>query len=146
MKRILFFYLILLFSFSVKAQEEEAVTWTTNYNPKTAEIEVNANILDGWHIFSQFVKDEIGPVPTQFSFEGHPALRLIGKVDEPEAIHQYDPIFEASVDYFENNVTFKQKISTTQSIYLKGNITFMACNEFQCMPPVDKKITIKITK
>lgn len=145
MKRILFFYLILLFSFSLKAQEE-AVTWTTNYNPKTAEIEINADLLDGWHIFSQFVKDEIGPVPTQFSFEDHPAIHLIGKVDEPQAIHQYDPIFETSVDYFENKVTFKQKINTTQSIHLKGNITFMACNEFECMPPMDKKITIKITK
>ena len=145
MKRIFFFYIVLSFSFLAKAQED-IVVWNTNYNAKTSEIEISATLLDGWHIFSQFIEEEIGPVPTQFTFDENAELILIGKVNEPEATHQYDPNFEASLDFFVNEVKFTQKINAANNTNLKGTITYMACNEFQCIPPSDKTITIKITK
>lgn len=145
MKRILFFYAVLMFTFLANAQEE-VVSFTTKYNVKTSEIEITANLLDGWHIYSQHIGSDLGPVPTAFSFEKNNSLSLIGNVNEPKAIHQYDPTFETSVDYFENEVTFKQKINTIQTTNLNGVITYMACNEIRCIPPSDKKFTIKIIK
>ena len=107
---------------------------------------MKAEVSDGWHIYSQFVSADLGPIPTSFSFEKSTAFSLIGDVHEPKAMHQIDPNFETAVEYFKNEVTFKQKIKTIQSSNLNGTITFMACNEVRCIPPSDEKFTIKITK
>ena len=145
MKRILFFHLVLMLSFFANAQEE-VVSWTTNYNAETSEIEIKANLSDGWHIYSQYVEADFGPIPTSISFEKNQSFTLIGDVEEPQAINQFDPNFETSLDFFENEVTFKQKIETIQTSVLNGTITYMACNEVRCIPPSDEKFTIKITK
>jgi hypothetical protein len=145
MKRILFFYAALSLTFIANTQED-VVSWSTNYNAKTSEIEMKANLSQGWHIYSQIVVSDIGPVPTMFSFENNVSFSLIGNVIEPQALHQYDPTFETSLDYFENEVTFKQKINLYQTTNLNGVITYMACNQVRCIPPSDEKFTIKITK
>ena len=145
MKRILFFFTVLSLTLFANSQEE-VVSWTTNYNVITSEIEIKANLSDGWHIYSQGVETDFGPIPTSFLFEKNAFLNLIGEVIEPQAINQFDPTFETSLDFFEQEVTFKQKIETTQSTILNGTITFMACNEVRCIPPSDEKFTIKITK
>ena len=132
-------------SFFTVAQED-FITWTTHFNPKTSEIEFKVNLADGWHIFSQHLADDLGPVPTNFLFDKNSNYLLIDSVSEPKAIHKLDPNFETKVDFFENEVIFKQKIKTIQPTILSGVITYMACNEFQCIPPTDQKFTIKITK
>lgn len=134
-----------MFTFLAHSQED-VVSFTTKYNTKTSEIEITANLLEGWHIYSQHVASDLGPVPTAFSFENNNLFSLVGNVIEPESIHKYDPTFETSLDYFENEVTFKQKIKTIQTTNLNGVITYMACNEIRCIPPSDQKFTITITK
>lgn len=145
MKRILFFHVFFLLSFFALSQEK-VVSWSTKYNSKTSEIEIKANLKSGWHIYSQFVTDDLGPVPTNFLFEKNSNILLIDSVIEPKAIHELDPNFETKVDFFEDEVTFKQKIKTIQPTILSGVITYMACNESQCIPPTEEKFTIKITK
>jgi thiol:disulfide interchange protein DsbD len=145
MKRIFFFYLITAISLLANAQED-VVTWTTNFNSKTSELEIHANLSPGWHIFSQYLDDDLGPVATNFLFEKNSNYLLIDSVSEPKAIHKLDPNFETQVYFFEEQVIFKQKIKAIQPTILSGIVTYMACNEFQCIPPTDEKFTITITK
>lgn len=145
MKRIFFFIVVTTLTFHANAQEN-VVTWFTSFNEKTSEIEIQANIEEGWHIYSQFVASDLGPIPTTFTFENNSGFTLIGNILEPKAIHKYDPTFDASLDYFEKQVTFKQKIKTTQTTNLNGVILYMACNDVRCIPPTDEKFTIQITK
>ncbi len=145
MKRIFFFYLIASFSLHASAQEE-VVTWITGFNSNTSEIEITANLAPGWHIFSQYLEGGIGPVPTQIVFEENASISFIGRMTEPVSVNQFDANFESMLHFFENEVKFTQKVNTTQTTILKGTITYMACNEFECIPPLDQIITIKITR
>jgi thiol:disulfide interchange protein DsbD len=60
---LLYFTVLTFFGFS-----QEKVTWENKYNQKTKSIEMTATIAEGWHLYSQLVENEIGPVPTSFVF------------------------------------------------------------------------------
>lgn len=138
---VLFIFLhVTLISFSQKKVE-----WTYSFNSITKVIEMKADMADGWHLYSQHVANDIGPVPTTFEFEPSSTFKLIGKVDEPKPIQEYDENFEALLDYFEDEVIFSQRISFKKNTTLRGTVTYMACNATQCLPPVDEKFTIELT-
>jgi excinuclease UvrABC helicase subunit UvrB len=143
MKRIFFFTLTLLtLSFSVNAQE--VVQWSATYNTDLSQIEIKATIKEGWHLYSQHIDNNVGPVPTQFSFQSSDNFQLKGAVIEPQAIQKYDENFEATLDFFEHEVTFIQKIDVFRKTTLEGEVTFMVCDETMCLPPVDRPIKIEL--
>ncbi len=109
MKQIIVYFALLL-NFTVFAQEK--VTWATNYNSKSKEVVLTATIAEGWHLYSQHISNEIGPVPTAFKFIDNPNVKLSGKVDEPKPIQEYDENFEATLDFFKEKAVFTQKITT----------------------------------
>jgi thiol:disulfide interchange protein DsbD len=92
------------------------------------------------------VANEIGPVPTSFVFEPNDAVKFIGKVNEPQPIQKYDENFEAMLDFFEGKVLFTQRLSVKQNTIITGTLTYMLCNDVMCLPPVDEKFKITITK
>lgn len=141
MKRILFLPLLL---FSLTIHSQEIVQWTASYNPDLSQIEIRANIKEGWHLYSQHIENNVGPVPTTFTFRSSDNFQLKGRVTEPEAIRKYDENFEATLDFFEHEVLFIQKIDVFQKSFLEGEITFMVCDETMCLPPVDHKIRIEL--
>lgn len=141
MKQILFF--VFLF-FALNTFSQEKVSWTTNYNPKTKSVEITATIAEGWHLYSQYISNEIGPVPTAFKFTENPLVTLKGKVSEPKPIQEYDENFEATLDFFKEKATFLQEIVVKSSTQLEVIITYMVCNDVMCMPPVDQKFVIEI--
>jgi thiol:disulfide interchange protein DsbD len=120
--------------------------WNFAYNQESKTVEIQATLADGWHLYSQDVDNEIGPVPTSFTFESNNDLKLIGKVTEPSPIQKYDENFEAMLDFFEGKVVFSQRVSVKESTELKGFVTYMVCNDTQCLPPTDENFTITITK
>jgi hypothetical protein len=126
------------------AQKE--IDWTVTYNSGNQTIEFTASIAKGWHLYSQHIADVAGPVATSFSFENLDGIKLKGKVEEPESIRKYDQSFEATLNFFENKVTFVQHISKTtkDASTVTGSITYMLCNDTMCLPPVDVPFTIEI--
>ena len=144
MKRIFLFLLCSLAIFEIRAQE--VIKWEFNYNAKTKQVEITANIEEGWHLYSQFIQNDVGPVPTTITFKSSDDFQLIGAVAEPKAIQKYDENFEATLDFFEHKVVFIQKIKAKKATTLEGSVTFMVCNETMCLPPVDKKFKITIPK
>lgn len=136
--------LVLVMILSGRAFSQDKVKWTVTYNEAEKQIEFRANIADGWHLYSQFIQNDIGPVPTTFVFEENQKVTLAGKVSEPEPIHAYDENFEASLDFFKDQVVFTQKIAPGSKGTLSGYITYMVCNEIMCLPPVDHDFSITL--
>ncbi len=144
MKYFLFFILLLL---SVNlSYSQNAINWSWRYDQLSQAIVFNAQINDGWHLYSQHVGNDIGPVPTAFSFNPSNNVRLIDQVIEPVPIQKYDENFESTMDFFENNVEFIQKIDVKENTLVEGIITYMVCNDNMCLPPVDLPFSIEITK
>ncbi len=142
MRNLLFLFLFI--SSCGVSYAQEKVKWTFSYNKKLNQIELSAEISDGWHMYSQFIKNDIGPVPTSFTFSEEEAKKLSGKVIEPKPIQEYDPNFEANLDFFKHTVVFVQKLKKGTKGKISGSLTFMVCNESMCLPPSDVPFTIEI--
>jgi thiol:disulfide interchange protein DsbD len=139
---LIFFFLV---SFSFSGHGQGKIKWAYSYNPDQKTIDIQANIADGWHLYSQYVSNEIGPVPTSFVFQENIQVKLIGKVTEPKPIQKYDENFEAMLDFFEGQVTFSQRVSVKSTTKVEGVVTYMLCNDTMCLPPVEEQFTIEIT-
>ena len=140
--KLITFLLVGFWSFIGFSQEK--VTWSNVYNAKTKNIEMTASIAEGWHLYSQFISNEIGPIPTSFTFTENEFVSIAGKVSEPKAIQEYDENFEATLDFFKNEVMFTQKAVAKQTTVEEIIITYMVCNETMCLPPIDQKFTVEI--
>ena len=96
------FYL-LLFANTVFSQIFEPVKWaysTEQVGDNEYELVFSATIEDGWHLYSQYIKDG-GPIPTSFNFEPVDEIELIEKVEERgELEEEYDPNFEMDLKYY----------------------------------------------
>lgn len=127
---------------SVSAQDK--VDWSYVFNPAAGEVQVTADIAEGWHLYSQHIDNEIGPIPTSFEFQENPAVEFIGSTKEPESIKEYDPNFEGELNFFKDEVTFVQKAKVKGATTIVGTVTYMVCNDTMCLPPVDEVFTINI--
>jgi hypothetical protein len=148
MKRPLFLLLIFATVATVNAQILNPVNWAylaKKIADKTYEIHITALVDNTWHIYSQDAGE--GPVPTSFKFTTNPLLMLDGKVKEVGKLEKsYDPNFKSELKYYEKQVDFVQKIKvkSAAATVIKGVVSFMVCNDRQCLPPKDIPFTIKI--
>jgi hypothetical protein len=146
-KYILFLGLTLLSCLTLNAQILKPVTWSyaaKKTSPTTATLYIKATIDQGWHIYSQFIKDG-GPVKTSFSFLPAQGYSLIGKTIEPKQITKYESTFGMDVSYFENAVIFQQNIKLKgKKVTVKGKLEFMVCNDKQCLPLEEVAFNVNI--
>jgi hypothetical protein len=149
MKKIITTALVLSFiALATRAQILTPVHWS--YGAKKtgkneAVVFIKATIDDGWHVYSQYVKDG-GPIKTTFTFPASPAYTLVGKTIEPTPITRNEPVFKMDVSFFEKEVVFQQKIKLKAGqATVKGTLEYMTCNDHQCLPPdnIDFSIPIK---
>jgi thiol:disulfide interchange protein DsbD len=140
------FFLFFIFFLSLNCLSQQVVEWDVSQDSKSNEIHIIAKIKEGWHLYSQHIDNNVGPVPTSFTFKSSDNFQLIGRVKEPMAIKKYDENFEATLDFFEHEVVFLQNVKVLNDCFLEGTITFMVCNETMCLPPVDHKFKIELKK
>ena len=126
---------------------QNPVTWSAELK-KTGESEFTVNfkaaIEAGWATYSQFVEDG-GPIPTSLTFEPGDHFQLNGKASESGShkIEGNDPFFGMKVTKFKEDATFSQKLTVKDpTLPVKGYLTFMACNDERCLPPVDVPFSI----
>ena len=142
----LVFSLFLSLLLSCHSFGQEIVTWNNFYDISSKKIEMTASMKDGWHIYSLDVDESIGPIATSFEFETSESYEVVGGVNQPEPLMEYDANFEGDLRFFENEVTFTQEINVKKKDDLKVVVTFMVCNAEMCLPPVDQEFIIKIEK
>ncbi|MEM1328246.1 MAG: protein-disulfide reductase DsbD domain-containing protein [Bacteroidota bacterium] len=107
-----------------------------------AEVTFTATVQDGWYIYSQFLGDE-GPIPTTFEFEG---VELIGIGTEKGYKKEgFDEVFGMNLIKFGKTVTFTQRVKlTSTSKSIDGYLTYMTCDDEQCLPPQDVEFSIAL--
>ncbi|TRX72163.1 cytochrome c biogenesis protein CcdA [Carboxylicivirga sp. M1479] len=150
MKRTLAALVLMLAVFTGSfAQMEQHITWkfsTKNIEDGKVEIICEANIDEGWHVYSSELPENTA-VPTGIEFEETTGFTVIeGIIEEPKPTAHFDETFGAELKWFEKKATFKKVIQLTQegSVTIKGYIESMICNDETCMPPemVDFELTV----
>jgi thiol:disulfide interchange protein DsbD len=148
MKKSIFLSLVICFlAMHIRAQVLTPVHWS--YGAKKvsntqAVVFIKATIDQGWHVYSQFVKDG-GPVKTTITFAPSKDYATVGATTEPKPTTVYEKVFSMDVSYFEGSVIFQQKVKLIKGqAIVKGTLEYMTCNNKQCLPPNDIEFSIPV--
>ena len=140
--------ILLMFAGLVNAQINNPVKWTYTAKKiadKTYELHMTASIDGNWHLYAQDAGE--GPEPTTFSFTANPLIKFDGKVKEIGKLEKsYDKNFKSVLKFYAKKVDFVQKIKVKSSIatVVKGSVSYMVCNDRQCLPPRDFPFSINV--
>ena len=101
-----------------------------------AEILFSATIDNGWHVYSTDLGDN-GPITASFNAVKMEGVQTIGKLQaRGNEKKVFDKLFDMEVRYFENAVTFVQKVKFTKPEYdIDCYLEYGACNDESCLPP-----------
>ncbi len=153
MRKLLLSLLLLATSIITYAQIFNPVSWNTEVQDKgdgKFDLLIHAKIESGWHLYSQKLPSDDGPIATEFTFPESDNYSLSGKVNEPKAKNEYDPNFDMELSYFEDEVTFRQSITSkaNQAYDITGEVYFMVCDAEKCLPPeyIDLEFAIPASK
>ena len=146
--KYLFSILLVTFSVLTYAQNNNTVSWSFE-SKKTASneytIQMKATIKDGWYVYSQYLESDDGPIRTAIVLEGNAGVELVGKAEEEgNKVSGFDSLFDMDITKYKKQLIITQKIKASKVKTLKGYITFMTCNDEQCLPPTDVPFEIKL--
>ena len=129
---------LLVSVFSLNAQQPYSWSFIAKKTAdKTYEIHCIMDVNAPWHTYSQFTPDG-GPVPTKFTYSKSPLYALDGTTKENgKMVTKHESVFGVDVKYFDGKVDFVQtvKLKATAKTNFTGSVTFMVCNDEQCLPP-----------
>ena len=139
MKKLLTICVLLVAFVAAKAQMMDPVHFTTQMKDLKngeAELVFKARIDAGWHVYSTGLGDD-GPISASFHQVKMDGAQPVGKLQaRGKEIKQFDKLFEMELRYFEQAVTFVQKIKFTKPKYdIDCYIEYGACNDQSCLPP-----------
>ena len=134
-KNLLFGIITLL---PLSAQETEPVSWTyelTKLNSLEYEISFNAEIIDGWKLYSQFSPEE-GSVATSFKFLNNENNYFADEIfNEDPYIIGYDNVFKMDLFYFEGKANFNQslRLNNKDVNQVKIEVEYSSCDDELCI-------------
>ena len=101
-----------------------------------AELLFQATIDAGWHVYSTGLGNN-GPISATFHADRMEGAQTVGSLKaRGKEVKQFDKLFGMEVRYFEQAVTFVQKIRFTQPRYdISCYIEYGACSDAMCLPP-----------
>ena len=101
-----------------------------------AELLFQATIDAGWHVYSTGLGNN-GPISATFHADRMEGAQTVGALKaRGKEVKQFDKMFGMEVRYFEQAVTFVQKIRFTQPRYdISCYIEYGACSDAMCLPP-----------
>ena len=144
MKRVVIsFFSWLLCLITVHAQMEDPIKWNIQLVPveeSLYDISFHAKLDPGWHLYDMNLP-EGGPVSTSFTFEKSNGVELMGDVTTAsQPIKKHDNSFNMELSWFENEVTFVQRIKVIDgaNMDVAGYVRYMVCNDQNCMPPTEE--------
>ena len=110
------------------------------------DVSMEATIEEGWHIYSQVLESNEGPVATSFSFDPVDGVEFKGPVKEGTPIVHYDANFMMNLSYYETTARFVQPIAVEGNALpsINGTLQYMVCNDEMCLPPRDVKFRVNL--
>ena len=123
------------------AQIVDPVKFSTDLKTgSTAEGEIvfSGKIDKGWHVYSTNLGSD-GPIEASLTVNKLDGAELVGALTpKGNEISEYDEMFGMKLRYFENAVTFVQKVKFTKPDYsIDCYLTYGACNDQNCIPPTE---------
>lgn len=106
-----------------------------------------ATIDEGWHVYSQHLDNDEGPIATEFNWGEQ--VENIGVTEEGEPHVEYDPNFMMDLAFFEGTADFIQKVKPKgRETNITADLYYMVCNDEMCLPPtpVDFEIDLATGK
>jgi len=141
--------LFLTFTTLSFAQTNNTTSWTFESQktaPNEYTITMKATINKGWYVYSQYLESDDGPIRTSIVLEENKGVELVGKAEEEgDKVSGFDEMFDMKITKYKKHLTITQKVKAKKTKKIKGYITFMTCNDEQCLPPTDVpfEITLK---
>ena len=124
--------------FSLNSQEKEPVSWSYEVNKINSleyQITFNAEIINGWKLYSQFSPEE-GSVKTSFKFLNNEGDYIASEIfnEEPYTVG-YDNVFNMDLFYFEENASFNQlfKLVNKDFNQIKIEVDYSSCDDELCI-------------
>lgn len=112
------------------------------------KVTCTADISGGWYLYSQHLEDG-GPIPTSIAFNPAGNFSLVGETKENGAHKKegFDEMFSMNVVKYAGKAVFTQQIRVSDaSLPVEGTVTFMTCDDDQCLPPKTIPFRITLTK
>ena len=129
-----------ILSTSLSAQIFDPVKWTFQTEKTgdgTFDLIFTADIEDHWHLYSQHLPSDDGPIATAFYFDEIKGVERIDDVKESKSITEYDKVNEMELTFFEHQAVFRQSVKVIQSGVhrVSGYLEYMVCDDEKCLPP-----------
>lgn len=128
------------------------VQWTFDVSPASAapgaEVlgKLTGTVEPGWHLYS--ITTPPGPIPTTIRLAANQAVESLA-VFQPKPERKFDANFNADTETYTEKVVFLLKIKTAKSaagdVDLVAMPRYQVCSATQCIPPVTKQISAKLT-
>ena len=134
------------FSFiSTWAFGQEKIQWNFDYVAFPSSIQISAKIENGWHLYALDLDPSIGPVPTQIVLEKNKLVKELQPFEvSTTAKKSYDANFGAEVSYYEQDFHAHKRILVKKPTIVKGELTYMLCDDKRCLPPQTIPFEIKV--
>jgi thiol:disulfide interchange protein DsbD len=149
MKKITFLLIALVVSV-MSAMAQNPIKWRTTYkmtSDKEGVLTVKAIVTDGWHLYGTNIPDG-GPKATVLDFSESKGIKFTSNfVPSVKPTEKMDDMFGIKLNYWGSNVSFTRKFKLTgkkANAVINGKISYMACNDENCMPPKTENVTLNI--
>ena len=113
-------------------------------NDTEAELLFQATIDAGWHVYSTDL-GKGGPISATFHADRMEGAQTVGTLKaRGKEVKQFDKMFGIEVRYFEQAVTFVQKVRFTKPQYdISCYVEYGACSDQMCLPPSSAELKAK---
>ena len=150
MKYISLFILFIFFHVSAFSQEmpEDKVDWTfsVEQNGCDATIVAHLEMDEGWHINATSLPEDNFGIPTTLEFVESSDYNLVGGIQEPKPIEEYDEVSEENLKYHIGTVELRQKIkvNTPSDFKLDFEFGFQPCDSVKCLFPFSDDFSVNV--
>lgn len=111
-------------------------------------VTLRALVEPGWHLYSTKLPAN-GPKPTVIDLSASTGVKFSGTpVPSHKALSVDDPMFGMRLDWWDANVEFTQKFKVTDAdkARIEAKVTYMGCNNENCLPPKTNTFSYDIKK
>jgi DsbC/DsbD-like thiol-disulfide interchange protein len=119
---------------------------------RTIPLELEANIAQGWHIYSLTQKSG-GPIPLRISVTGAPDVSIRARIAAPKPVRTFDKNFGLETELYSGRSRFSVPVgvppgSRSGTRKFRVEARYQACSDKLCLPARTEKfdVTLQVTR
>lgn len=128
---------------------DKPIKWRMNVkmiSDTEGEVIIKAIIDPEWHLYGMKLPTG-GPKPTSVDLSASVGVKFTSKLTySPNVTISHDDMFAIDLSWWTGAVTFRRnfKVTDASNAQIVSNITYMGCNNKNCLPPSTEKISKRI--